>query len=69
MVGTGIEQALSGNWSIKAEYNFNHFQRRDFDLCLGGVCESFDAKHHMHVVKIGINYRFGGFGGPVVARY
>jgi outer membrane immunogenic protein len=69
MVGTGIEQALSGNWSIKAEYNFNHFQRRDFDLCLGGVCESFDAKHHMHVVKVGINYRFGGFGGPVVARY
>jgi outer membrane immunogenic protein len=69
MVGTGFEQALSGNWSIKAEYNFSQFQRRDFDLCLAGVCESFDARHHMHVVKVGINYRFGGFGAPVVARY
>ena len=69
MVGTGIEQALSGNWSIKAEYNFNHFGRRDFDLCSGGLCESFDVRTHVHVVKFGINYRFGGFGGPVAARY
>ena len=70
MIGTGIEQALSGNWSIKAEYNFNHFGRRDFDLCSGGLCKSFDVRTHVHVVKFGINYRFGGWGGaPVAARY
>jgi outer membrane immunogenic protein len=69
MVGTGIEQALSGNWSIKAEYNFSHFGRKDFDLCLNGICEAFDNKLNIHVVKFGINYRFGGFGGPVAARY
>ena len=23
----------------------------------------------VHTIKVGINYRFGGFGGPVVARY
>jgi outer membrane immunogenic protein len=70
MVGTGFEQALGSNWSIKAEYNFNHFGRKDFDLCLNGVCESFDHRAHVHVVKVGINYRFGGWGGaPVAARY
>ena len=71
MVGTGIEQALWGGWSIKGEYNFSHFGRRDFDLCLNGVCEAFDFRTHVHVVKFGINYRFGGGwgGAPVAARY
>jgi hypothetical protein len=30
---------------------------------------TFDIDQHIHVAKFGINYRFGGFGGPVVARY
>jgi outer membrane immunogenic protein len=73
MVGAGVEQALSSNWSVKAEYNFSDFGRDAFDfrgnLCGGGVCTTTEVKQHLHLVKVGINYRFGGFGSPVVARY
>ena len=72
MVGGGLEHALGGsNWSIKAEYNYNHFGKDSFDFCPvgGGACVVAEVKQHIHLVKVGINYRFGGFGGPVVARY
>jgi outer membrane immunogenic protein len=70
MVGGGWEQAFGGGWSFKAEYNFNHFGNRDVDVCFGGLCEPFEIKRHIHVVKFGINYKFGGWGGaPVAARY
>jgi outer membrane immunogenic protein len=70
MVGAGVEQALSSNWSLKAEYNYSNFGTRDVDLCAPGpVCDTYSIKQHIHLVKFGINYRFGGFGGPVVARY
>jgi outer membrane immunogenic protein len=68
MVGGGFEQAIGGNWSFKAEYNFSHFGTRDVDLCNPGNCETFEIKQHIHLVKVGLNYRFG-WGGPVVARY
>lgn len=70
MAGAGIEQALSPNWSIKGEYNFSHFGNKDVSLCTpAGTCQDFGIKQHVHLFKVGINYRFGGFGGPVVARY
>jgi outer membrane immunogenic protein len=67
MVGAGIEQALNSNWSLKAEYNYSNFGTRDVDLCTPAlVCDTYSIKQHIHLVKVGINYRFGG---PVVARY
>ena len=67
MIGAGIEQALSSNWSLKGEYNYSNFGTRDVDLCAPGpLCDTFSIKQHVHLVKFGINYRFGG---PVVARY
>jgi outer membrane immunogenic protein len=70
MVGAGIEQVLTGAWTVKAEYNFSHFGTKDVDLCQpAGLCSSYEIKQHVHLVKVGLNYRFGGFGGPVVARY
>jgi outer membrane immunogenic protein len=68
MVGAGFEQALGSNWSFKAEYNYNHFGTRDVDVCLLAACSTYEIKQHIHLVKVGLNYRFGG-GGPVVARY
>ncbi|MCC6888580.1 MAG: porin family protein [Hyphomicrobiales bacterium] len=67
MIGGGIEQALGGNWSVKAEYNFNDFGKDSHDLCYNGSCYIYELKQHVHVVKFGLNYRFGG--GAVVARY
>jgi outer membrane immunogenic protein len=71
MVGAGFEQALGSNWSVKAEYNFSHFGDRDLTLCtVGAACVNFETGGHLHLVKVGLNYRFGGWGGaPVAARY
>ena len=70
MVGAGVEQALSSNWSVKAEYNFNHFGTKTHEFCNEfGSCTDLGVRQRIHLVKFGLNYRFGGFGGPVVARY
>jgi outer membrane immunogenic protein len=66
MVGGGFEQALNSNWSLKAEYNYSNFGTRNVALCNEFGCDDFSIKQHIHLVKVGINYRFGG---PVVARY
>jgi outer membrane immunogenic protein len=72
MVGAGVEWALWDNWSAKIEYNFMDFGNDtfgfDFVPPLAGHCCDFDIDQQLHVVKFGINYRFGG-GAPVVARY
>lgn len=68
MVGGGFEHALSGPWSIKGEYNYNDFGTQTRSLCTPlAVCEDYRIRQHIHVVKFGINYRWGA--GPVVARY
>jgi outer membrane immunogenic protein len=67
MIGAGFEHAFNRNWSFKAEYNYSHFGTRDVDLCNPAlVCQAYEIRQHVHLVKFGINYRFGG---PVVARY
>ena len=72
MVGGGLEQALGGGWSMKAEYNYNNFGNKTVlqcDVTDLTNCDDLRIKQHVHLFKVGINYRFGGFGGPVVARY
>lgn len=65
-VGTGVEWALAPQWSAKLEYNFLDFGKDTFNFAAGPV----DVDTHVHLVKAGINYRFGGFGkAPVVANY
>jgi outer membrane immunogenic protein len=63
--GGGIEVALNYNWSVKAEYLFAHLGSENYfaNIVPGGVA-SGDAEFHL--IKGGINYRFGG---PVTARY
>jgi outer membrane immunogenic protein len=70
-VGGGVEVAFAGNWSFKAEYNFMDFGDKDvgFTNQFGDFVGSARIDQQIHVAKVGLNYRFGGFGGPVVARY
>jgi outer membrane immunogenic protein len=70
-VGGGVEVAFAGNWSFKAEYNFMDFGDKDvgFTNQFGDFVVSARIDQQIHVAKVGLNYRFGGFGGPVVARY
>ena len=67
MVGGGAEWALWHNWSAKLEYNYMDFGTETINVaasvCLSGNCSKKDVRvdieERMHVVKLGINYRFG----------
>jgi len=68
MVGGGFEYALTTNWSTKVEYNYMDFgtDRTIFTPLAGGASFAEDIRQNISLVKLGINYRFGG---PVIARY
>ncbi len=71
MVGGGLEYSFAPNWSAKIEYNFMSFDLDRSNFTFGGVTSAIDHDLDVHVVKAGINYRFG-FGpvvAPVAARY
>ncbi|MBR1152234.1 outer membrane protein [Bradyrhizobium sp. JYMT SZCCT0428] len=67
-VGAGIENAFHDNWSWKAEYNYMRFDGNDSitnalsGATITGVKSYTDV--NLHLVKAGINYRFGA---PVAA--
>jgi outer membrane immunogenic protein len=71
MVGVGLEYGFTPNWSAKIEYNFMSFDLDDHRFTFGGLNSRFDNDLDVHVVKAGINYRFGGKAplAPVTARY
>jgi outer membrane immunogenic protein len=60
-VGTGIEWAIAGGWSAKAEYNYMDFGRRtvDFGADAAGNPVNLDIDQRIQVIKAGVNYRFG----------
>ena len=72
VIGTGFEYAFTPNWSVGFEYDH---------LFMGSADTTFSAvnplltgainqiSQDVDMVTVRFNYRFGGFGGPVVARY
>lgn len=66
-VGAGIEHSLWSQWSVKFEYNYIDLGSKDVALTGGNHHVTFNVDQQIHIVKAGINFRFGG--GPVVARY
>jgi outer membrane immunogenic protein len=54
-IGAGLEMALWGNWSAKAEYNYITFERANYAIA-AGVGENVDLD--THVLRLGLNYRF-----------
>ena len=70
-VGGGIEYAVTGNWSIRAEYRYVDFGRftdaTPFTFGFGSF-----VNHHLteNAVRAGFSYKFDSFGGaPVAAQY
>jgi len=57
VVGVGTEYAFRNNWSAKIEYNHLDFGS-DGGTFITGNTVTVDT------VKAGVNYRFGGLGGP-----
>ena len=77
-IGGGLEYAFAPNWSASLEYSYYNFGTKSVTLSgitdsPGGTTpasESIPLDQNFSVVKLGLNYRFGGVGkGPVVTRY
>src|SRR5262249_11845331 len=75
MVGVGVELGLIANWSAKIEYEFLDFGNATLtehvhgEDCKGAVCfpgpsfdRSFTLNQQIHVIKVGLNYRFWSWG-------
>ena len=69
-VGAGIEGKITNNWSAKLEYlymDFDTFRAGTFTLVpLATIGANVDTRFHDHVLRVGVNY---AFGGPVIAKY
>jgi outer membrane immunogenic protein len=76
MLGTGIEHALDGNWSVKIEYDYLDLGTKNYTFAGGFVEPGFasaatfstDIRQNIHLVKFGINYRFGSLAAPFVTK-
>jgi outer membrane immunogenic protein len=71
-VGAGVEYALAPNWSVKVEYLFADLGRNNRTyLAPGGLAGfTFNNREQDHIIRAGVNYRFGWAGpAPVLARY
>jgi outer membrane immunogenic protein len=75
VVGGGVEHALTGNWSVKAEYlyvDFGTMGLRRFFVDITGVHPEFfidnTANLRAHIARFGVNYKFYS-DGPIIAKY
>ncbi len=68
--GVGVEWAFAPNWSALVEYNHYGFGNKGITFTDPAVAAVvvYNARQDIDVIKVGINYRFGG-PGAVVARY
>lgn len=63
-VGVGVEHAVTQNWTVRAEYLYANYGRRDFPtIPLAGV------RLETHKFRVGVNYLFSTGPSAVVARY
>jgi len=71
--GGGVEHAVSDNLSIKAEYLYVDLgdDRRESAASTfpAGLVLRADSDTHLHVVRVGLNYRFATGKAPVMANY
>lgn len=56
--GFGLEYAVSGNWTAKAEYEYVDLSRKTYDLSGFGL-GSVNVDPRVHLFKLGLNYQFG----------
>jgi outer membrane immunogenic protein len=78
MAGAGLEHDLGGNWSAKIEYNYLGFGTKTHKLkgnacavgeifgnpdCPLAVTQQFKIDQDVHLIKFGLNYRFGEIAG------
>ena len=77
VVGAGTEWALSPNWSIVSEFLYMGFEKDNPSYvcnsplfpCFGGTPFRYEFKDNEWVARVGVNYRWGAWGAPLLARY
>lgn len=68
-VGAGVESALGANWSVKFEYLYMDLGSVGGSSATVGLNKwVFNTKFTDNIVRVGLNYKFGG-PAVVVARY
>ena len=66
-VGGGLEHAFANNWSAKVEYLYLDFGSFSYaDNTFGFPIVGTDVRARDHVVRVGLNYKFGGL--PLFGR-
>jgi outer membrane immunogenic protein len=71
-IGVGGEYAFTDFLSGFIEYNYYDFGTRNiaFEPQIAGLSPAFvDIKETKSVVRVGLNFRFGGYAAPVAAEY
>jgi outer membrane immunogenic protein len=69
LLGAGLEYAFDPNWSAKFEYDYIGLRSWSWNGVLFPG-ETFTASRNISMLKVGLNYRLGGYGSaPVVTRY
>jgi outer membrane immunogenic protein len=78
LLGMGFEYAFFDNWTAKLEYNYINFGHPlvDFTTTCSGPeitpadCPNFShtRRDEKHILKVGLNYKFGNYYAPVVAK-
>jgi outer membrane immunogenic protein len=58
-VGAGFEFGITPNWSAKIEYNYLDVGAEQYTFTAPGATATTSSEIQMHLVKGGINYRFG----------
>jgi outer membrane immunogenic protein len=68
-VGGGIEYALTGNWSVRAEYRYTDYgsvQDYPYNSAPGAIVRHKETEN---AIRAGFSYKFDPFAGPATARY
>ncbi len=68
-VGGGIEYKLDQSWSMKMEYLYADLGRKTTAFNDFGEDYYIRSRITSHTVRVGLNYKFGGAAGPVIASY
>ncbi|MGH6862893.1 MAG: outer membrane protein [Methylocella sp.] len=73
-VGAGVEWAFAPAWSLFLEGNYydTGHGTETFNNVPGSInpnIQTIDTHTKLETLKLGVNFRFWGGGGPVVARY
>jgi outer membrane immunogenic protein len=71
VVGVGFEYGFARNWSVGFEYDHLFMGSRDvsfFDTT-GAVDFVEHIRQDVDLFTVRFDYKFGGYGAPVVARY